>query len=100
MRIERLRVYEANDPHIAKQAIPLTYDPLRHVQRLGIFRTQYSITSLALKCALPGTATHGSLKMHAKREAYQRHVMEIEKFLQQGKGGEGVRKVESVPYAR
>ena len=86
MRIESLRVYEANDPEIG--AGGLRYYPFHHTQKLGIFRTCYAITGTALHCSKV------DIKMRAKLEAYQRHVMEIERFLGSGKGGEFTKTVE------
>ena len=90
MRFDSLRVYEALDPEVANKYPPPVYYPFHHVQRLGIFRTAYSITNTAMQLAKKTV----NLKMHAKREAYSRHALEIEKFLQSGKGGEGVNEVE------
>jgi hypothetical protein len=65
----------------------MVYPPLRGPQLLGIFRTRYSITGLAL------TGDKG-VRMLTKREAYNKHVREIEQFLAHGKGGEFTKLVE------
>jgi hypothetical protein len=90
-RIANLRWWEASDPEIAGGSGSWRrYMPLRHTQLLGIFRTRYDIS-----CSLLGQTRSRTLLIEAKREAFHRHTLEIEKFLREGRGGEFIKKVET-----